>query len=64
MQLQRGLIVIEVDILVFGGAPQPFDEDIIESTPATVHADQDLALAQRMGELRGGELATLIGDRC
>jgi len=53
-------IVVEVDILVFHRAPQAFDEDVVQGAAATVHADLDGAVEQRAGELRTGELRTLV----
>src|SRR5262249_40422644 len=32
---------IEVDLLIFENAPQPFDEDVVHASALTIHADRD-----------------------
>ena len=54
------VVVTQVDILVLDTAPEPLDEDIIQSPIPTVHADQDLTRLQPAGELMAGKLAALI----
>src|SRR3712207_9239611 len=31
-------VVLEIDVLVLDGSPQPFDEDVVQGTASTVHA--------------------------
>ena len=40
-QERDGLIEVEVEVFVFDGAPEAFDEDVVEGSAATVHADAD-----------------------
>ena len=53
--------VAGVDQFVLQRSPQPFDEDVVESPSAAVHADADLAAEQCAGEVVRGELRALIG---
>jgi len=48
-------------LLIFQAAPQPFDEDVVQKPPLTVHADPHPHSLQFIDEPRGGELHTLIG---
>jgi len=34
---------MEIDALVFQGAPEAFDEDIVHLPPPTIHADADIS---------------------
>lgn len=56
----NGGIVFEVDVLVFETTPQAFDEDIVQSSATSVHADADSGSFETSRELIGGELRTLI----
>ncbi|KXN97837.1 hypothetical protein LS48_14620, partial [Aequorivita aquimaris] len=60
LQLRSGLEGMEVDALVFQGAPEALDEDVVHPTPPTIHADADLGVAQHAGEGEAGELAALV----
>src|SRR5947207_2175886 len=53
--------IARIDELVLQAAPQAFDEDIVQRTPASIHADRYAALFQWRQKVRRGELATLIG---
>lgn len=53
-------IVREVDVLVLDRAPQPLDEDIVQSPPPDVHADLDGISFQDAGALVGCELGPLV----
>lgn len=57
---ERGVLV-QVDVLVLDGAPEAFDEGIVQRTAATIHTDSDIALFQRRQEQLTGELRALIG---
>jgi len=61
--LQGGdrLVFSEINILIFDTAPQPLDEDIVETPTATIHADADIGILQATGESQGGELGALVG---
>ena len=58
--LADAVVGLEVDLLVFDAAPQPFDKDIIPPSPFAVHADGDAVGGQHAGKGRAGELATLV----
>ena len=60
-QFQAGGEVGWIDQLVFERAPQPFDENVVERAPASIHADRDAATFQRSQKVRRGELRALIG---
>src|ERR1700737_4415072 len=51
----------QVDPFVLHGPPQALDEDVVVAAPASVHADLDFMIPQRLGELITGELRPLIG---
>ena len=46
---------------LFERAPQAFDKDIIHAAPPPVHGDRDLRIFENAGEVKAGELASLIG---
>src|SRR5882762_6718756 len=47
--------------LVFDRAPQPFDENIVHETTASVHRNRDARSLEPAGEGGAGELRALIG---
>src|ERR1700678_4406564 len=53
--------VAGIDQFVLQRAPEPFDENVVEASPASIHADADFPFAQRPREVRGSELRALIG---
>ena len=53
--------VVQIDSLVFEGAPQPLDEDVVHAPAPAVHRDMDTGRPQAAGEGEAGELAALIG---
>ena len=57
----RGLIIFQVNFLVFYRPPKPFNKDVVKYPPAAVHADTNVAVLQYAGELQTGKLAPLIG---
>src|SRR6266478_1783771 len=59
-RLRHPRVISQVDLLVFQRAPQPLDKDVVQATPAAVHADDHAALGQHAGELLGSELRSLI----
>lgn len=52
---------MQVNVFVFDAAPETFDKHVVEGTPATIHTDQDLSLAQDPSKFWAGELTALIG---
>ena len=52
---------LEVEVFIFDGPPEAFDEDIIQGSAASIHADADAFPLQFPSEAGGGELAALIG---
>ena len=42
VKLSAGFVCFQVDSLVFQGAPEAFDEDVVLEPPFAVHADPDV----------------------
>lgn len=42
--LRDGLVRFEIHLLIFAGAPQPFNEDIVSPATLAIHADADVVL--------------------
>ncbi len=57
--LVYGCVGLEIHLLVFDGAPQPFDEHVVPPTAIAVHADVDRVGLQAVCEGLGGELRPL-----
>src|SRR5512145_1243179 len=53
-------IFVQIDLLIFDRAPQPFGEDVIEGAPPAIHTDLGLNRPQPVEILRAGKVATLI----
>jgi hypothetical protein len=49
----------DVDLLMFDGPPEPFDENVVTPRTLAIHADRDLVVQQQIGEFGAGELAPL-----
>jgi len=56
-----GFVSLQVDSLVFQGAPEPFDEDVVFEPPLAVHADLDVPSLEDGGKCFAGKLAPLVG---
>ena len=56
-----GCVGLEIHLLIFDGAPQPFDEHLVAPAALAVHADIDRVGLQAAREGLGGELRPLIG---
>lgn len=54
-------VVIEVDVLVFDGAPEPLNEDGVKGAASAVHADLATSRFEAVGEGLGSELVALVG---
>src|SRR5690606_13651659 len=54
-------IAAQVDLLVFDGAPQSLDENIVERATLAIHGEPHAQIEQRLRELDRGELTTLVG---
>ena len=55
-----GLVLVEIDILVFYGTPQPFDKDVVVSPSPVIHADPGSGIEKDVSEFRTCEVAVLI----
>ena len=53
--------VVRIDSLVFEGALQPLDEDVVHAPAPAVHRDLDTGRPQALGEGEAGDLVALIG---
>src|SRR5208337_4562834 len=60
-RLGHVVVGVQVDLLVLERAPEPLDEDVVQTAALAVHADGDAALAQRRREGFRGELRALVG---
>lgn len=47
---------MQVDLVVLVRAPEPFDEDVVAPATHAVHADLNVAIAQRLEEVHAREL--------
>ena len=61
MEAWDGLVGFEVEVFVFDGAPEAFDEYVVQSPSSAVHADADAFPFQSGGEAGRGELGALVG---
>ena len=50
-QLRDCFIAIQVNMFIFDRTPQTLNEDVVESSPAAVHADANARLLQAHGEI-------------
>ena len=57
---RQGLVVLEIDVFILDGAPQPFDEDVVRGPSPAVHADPKRMRLQGVKEDVAGELRALI----
>lgn len=59
-------VALQIDVLVLDAAPEPFDEDVVEHSPPSIHghrpasADDNAFPFQLTGEGNAGELRALI----
>ncbi len=51
---------MQVDFLIFDGAPETFDKDIVAPCSLAVHRDFDASIFQHIREGHAGKLASLI----
>ena len=59
--VRHAVVGVQVDLLVFHAAPQPFDEHVVPPGALAIHADRDVILDEHAGEGRARKLAALIG---
>ncbi len=57
---RHAVVGAQVDFLVFDRPPQAFDEDVVAPCALAIHADLDAGVLQRLDEVDGGELRSLI----
>ena len=55
------IVRLDVNVLVFDGAPQSFGEDIIHTPTSAIHTYLHIACLQYVSVLTGGKVAALIG---
>src|SRR5437764_9120365 len=58
--LAGAAIGVQIDLLVFDGAPEALGEDIVQGAALAIHADLNAALLQAPQVLRAGEVGALI----
>ena len=59
-RLRHVFVGMQIDFLIFDGAPKPLDKDIVAPGSLAVHRDFNARLFQHIGEGDAGELAALI----
>ena len=52
---------LEVDLLIFDSAPEPFDKNIVAPGSFAIHGNLDVLALEHIGEVYAGELRALIG---
>jgi hypothetical protein len=55
------LVRVNVHLLPFDRPPESFDEGVIQSSTAPIHADAHPFLQEPAGKLHAGELGSLVG---
>ena len=60
MCFNRSCVVVQVDLFVLDRSPQTLNEDIVQSSTPTIHADPDIVVFKDADELDAGELDSLI----
>ena len=62
LSVQRGagsadaVVGFQINLLLLHAAPQALDKDVVDPAALAVHADADVMLLERAGELLAGEL--------
>ena len=51
---------VQINLLVFDGAPQPLNEDIVEAAAFAIHADFYAVLFEHVGKGQRRELCALV----
>src|SRR5438132_14096791 len=59
-RLSGRLIILQRDLLILHGPPQPFDTDVVECPSPPIHAHWDPCCCQTSSEVETGELCPLI----
>lgn len=59
--LDLRLVALQVNLVIFDGAPEPLDKDFVEAKALAVQWELYAQSKQQLGKLGGGELAALIG---
>src|ERR1017187_6697208 len=54
------LVVLQIHLFIFHGTPQAFDENVVQASSSSIHADGDVALLQLAQKLFAGKLRALI----
>ena len=56
----EAVVCVQIDLFVFDGAPQTFDEHVVTPAPAPVHTDLNPVRAEHIQKCCAGELRALI----
>ena len=59
--LARGLIGMQIDMLVFHGFPETFHEHVVSPGPLAIHTDANVVVLEIVREDETRELTALIG---
>ena len=60
LRLRYRVVSLEIDLLVFDGAPESFHEYIVAPAALAIHADPDAVLLEQGSEFGASELAALV----
>src|SRR5207247_520810 len=60
-RVQHTGIVLQVNLFVLDGTPQPLGENVVQRAATSIHADQNAGILQAPSKLGTGELGALIG---
>ena len=60
MTIGSGVVTLQINVFVFQRSPEPFDEDVVEGSATTIHADLNPACKQSFCVRTACELNTLI----
>jgi len=64
-QRQKNILAVfilsKVNLLILDGSPKPLDEDVVEATPAAIHADPNVVRLESPREILARELTPLVG---
>ena len=59
--LARCAPIVQVDVIILNGAPEPLGENVVQGPPFAIHTQACSRSEYQFGELRACKLATLVG---
>ena len=61
LRIVHAVVSVEINLFVLHAAPESFHEHVIPPASFAIHADLDVVVFQRAGEIQAGELTALVG---